>query len=48
MRIMYGENDDKTQVEKLRYLQRKGYTQRLICMTMHEYNSMVIRKLNED
>ena len=29
-------------------MQRKDYTQRLICRTLHEDNSMVMRKLNED
>ena len=33
---------------KIKYLQRKDDTQRLICRTLHEHNSMVMHKLKED
>ena len=33
---------------KIRYLQMKDDTQRLICRTLHEHNSMVMQKLKED
>ena len=29
-------------------MQKKDYTQRLICRTLHEHNSMVMQILNED
>ena len=47
MRVIYGVNDETTQMTKIRYVQRKDYTQRLIGRTLHEHNSMVMRKLNE-
>ena len=33
---------------KIRYLQMKDHTQRLFCRTRHEYNGMVMQKLEED
>ena len=48
MRRLYGVDDERPQMVKIRYMQRKDYTQRLICKTLHEHNSMVMRKLNED
>ena len=33
---------------KIRYLQMKDDTQRLICRTLHEHNSIVMQKLKED
>ena len=47
MRRMYGVNE-RTQMANIRYLQRKDYTQSLIYRTLHEHNSMVMPKLNED
>ena len=35
-------------MEKIRYMQKKDHTQRLICRTLHEHNVVVIQKLNED
>ena len=48
MRTIYGVNDERTQMAKKRYLQKKDYTQRLFCRTLHEHIGMVIQKLNED
>ena len=47
MRRLYGVNDEITQMAKLRYLQMKDYTQRLICRTLHEHNGMVMEKLKK-
>ena len=33
---------------KIRYLQMKDDTQRLICRTLHEHNGMIMQKLTED
>ena len=33
---------------KIRYLQMKDETPRLICRTLHEHNGMVMPKLKED
>ena len=48
MRSIYGVNNESTQMSKIRYLQKKDYTQRLICRTLHEHNSMVMQKVKED
>ena len=48
MSILYGVNDERTQMAKIRYLQMKDDTQRLICRTLHEHNGMVMQKLKED
>ena len=48
MRRIHGVNDERTQMAKIRYLQKKDYAQRLICRTLNEYNRMVMQKLNED
>ena len=48
MRRLYGGNDERTQMVKIRYMQMKYYTQRLICRTLHEHNGMVMQKLKED
>ena len=40
MRRLYGVNDEITQMVKIRYLQMKDDTQRLICKTLHEHNGM--------
>ena len=48
MRRLYGVNDERTQMAKIRYLQMKDGTQRLICRTLHEHNSMVMHKLKAD
>ena len=48
MRRLYGVNDERTQMVKIRYLQMKDHTQRLICKTLHEHNGMVMQKLKED
>ena len=34
MRRLYGVNDERTQMAKIRYLQMKHDTQRLICRTL--------------
>ena len=47
MKILYGVNDERTQMAKIRYLQMKDDTQRLICRTLHEHNGMVMQKLKE-
>ena len=47
MRRIYGVNDERTQMAKIRYLQMKDYTQRLICRTLHEHNGMIMQKLKE-
>ena len=41
-------NDEISQMAKIRYLQKKDCTQRLICRTLHEHNGMVMHKLKED
>ena len=41
MRIVNGVNDERTQMAKIRYLQMKDDTQRLICRTLQEHNGMV-------
>ena len=48
MSRLYGVTDERTQMAKLRYLQMKDDTQRLICKTLHEHNGMVMQKLKED
>ena len=48
MRRLYGVTDGRTQMAKIRYLQMKDDTQRLICRTLHEHNSIVMQKLKED
>ena len=48
MRRLYGVNDDRTQMAKIRYLQMKDDTQRLICRTLHEHKGIVMQKLKED
>ena len=48
MRRLYGVTDERTQMAKIRYLQMKDDTQRLICRTLHEHNGMVIQKLKAD
>ena len=47
MRRLYEVNDN-TDMAKIRYLQMKYGTQRLICRTLHEHNGMVMQKLMED
>ena len=37
MRRLYAVNDERTQMAKIRYLQMKHDTQRLICRTLHEH-----------
>ena len=44
----YGVNDERTPRAKIRYIQGKKKTQRLIYRTLHEHTTMVMRKLNED
>ena len=48
MGIIYGVNDERTQMAKIRYLQMKDYTHRLICRTLHEHNGLIMQKLKED
>ena len=48
MRRLYGVNDERTQMTKIRYMQMKDNTQRLICRTLHEHDGMVMQKLKED
>ena len=49
MRRIHCLNDERTQLAKIRYLQKKDYAQRLIiCRTLHEHNGMVMQKLNKD
>ena len=48
MRRLYGVNDERTQMAKIRYLQMKDDTQKLICRTLHEHNGMVMQTLKED
>ena len=48
MRRIHGVNDERTQMAKIRYMQKKDYTQRLICRTLHKHNGRVMQKLNED
>ena len=48
MRRLYGVTDERTQMAKIRYLQMKDDTQRLICRTLHEHNGIVMQKLKED
>ena len=43
-----GVNDERTQMAKIRYLQMKDDTERLIYSNMHEHNGMVIQKLKDD
>ena len=45
---LYGVTDERTQMAKIRYLQMKDDTHRLICRTLHEHNSIVMQKLKED
>ena len=47
IRKVYGVNDERTQRAKMRYLQRKDETQRLIGRIIHKHNSVVMRMLNE-
>ena len=48
MRRLYGVTDERTQMEKIRYLQMKDDNQSLICRTLHEHNSIVMQKFKED
>ena len=48
MKRLNGINDERTQMVKIRYLQIKDDTQRLICRTLHEHNGMLMQKLKED
>ena len=48
MIILYGVNDERTQMAKITYLHMKDYTQWLICRTLHEHNGMVMQTLKED
>ena len=48
MRRLYGVTDERTQMAKIRYFQMKDDTQRLICRTLHEHNSIIMQKLKED
>ena len=48
MRRLYGVTDEITQMAKIRYLQMKDDTLRLICRTLHEHNGIVMQKLKED
>ena len=47
MRRLYGVTDEITQMAKIRYLQMKDDTQRLICRTLHVHNGMIMQKLKE-
>ena len=42
MRRLYGANDEKTQMARIRNMQMKDDTHRLICRTLHEHNGMVM------
>ena len=42
MRKIYGVNDERSQLAKISYLQKKYYNHRLICRTLHEHNGMII------
>ena len=44
---LYGVNDERTQMEKIRYMKMKDDTQGLIYRTLHEHNGMVMQKLKE-
>ena len=48
MRRLYGVTDERTQMAKIRYMQMKDDTQRLICRTLHEHNDMSMQKLKEE
>ena len=48
MRRVYGVNDERTQMAKVKYIQMKDDTQRLICRTLHDHNGMVMLILKED
>ena len=48
MRRLYGVTDERTRMAKIRYLQMKDDTQRLICRTLHEHNSIVMQNLKEN
>ena len=48
MRIFYEVNEERTHMTKIRYLQMKEDTLRLICRTLHEHNGMVMQILKED
>ena len=43
MRIINGVNDERIQMAKISYLKKRIHSE-----TLHEPNSMVMRKLNED
>ena len=45
---LYGVNEEITQMAKIKYVQMKYSTQRLICRTLCEHNGMVMQKLKED
>ena len=45
---LYGVNDERTYMAKIRYMLMKYYNQRLICRTLHEHNGMVMQKFKED
>ena len=42
MKIIYVVNDAKTEMSKIGYMQKKYYTPRLICWTLHDHNGMVM------
>ena len=48
MRRLYGVNDERTQMAKIRDLQMKDDTHRLICRTLHDHTGMVMQKVKED
>ena len=48
MRRLYRVTDERTQMAKIRYMQMKDDTQRLICRTLHEHNGIVMQKLKDD
>ena len=48
MRRLYGVTDVRTQMAKIRILQMKDDTQRLICRTLHEHNGIVMQTSKED
>ena len=48
MRRLCGVNKERTQMAKIRDLQMKDDTQKLICRTLHEHNGIVMQTLKED
>ena len=48
MRRLYGVTDERIQMAKIRYLQMKDNTPRVICRLLHDHNGIVMQKLKED